>query len=908
MCAPICGDGQLLGAEACDDNDTDSGDGCSATCTIETGFTCAGAPSVCTAICGDGLVLGAEACDDDDTDAGDGCSATCTIETGFTCTGMPSMCTPICGDGLILGAEACDDADADAGDGCSATCTIEVGYGCVGMPSMCSPECGDGLVIAPETCDDDNIDAGDGCSNGCTIETGYSCMGMPSMCAAVCGDGLILGPEECDDADADAGDGCSATCTIENGYNCTGEPSVCVSVCGDGVLIAPEQCDDDNTIGGDCCSATCQVEVGCEQESNDTFATATDWDLLNVGGQMKAFITPATDKDIYSFTVPAGTTGAVTAETLDGFLGTSCASNLVDTRITIFNGAFVQLILNDDKATNFCSRVSAIGLAPGEYYIEVIDSPLGNALTFDYTLALTITLAPCGDNIISNAVGEQCDDGAFINGDGCSGLCRLECINEVEPNGTAVTANGPFTPTNELGSFHCGAVNALADADFYRIDLTATADLRIETFDLNGPSLCSGNFATVVQLRASDGVTVLASNSTAGVNNCSLLDSSTAVAARHLAPGTYYVRVEESGNNQLIGGYSVLVSYNALCGDGVIEGFEECDGGPTCTATCDRAPACGDGFIDAPEVCDDSNMLGGDGCSSACQFEVQPEVEPNGTTAQADARALDPTPVLITGDARVSGSINVVGDLDLFRIQLAAPQVVRFETFNSAGLDCGGLTTTLRVLDSGGLLISTDAGLVNSSYASGIGTGVVGQGLCSALVLNLAAGTYYARVEETGGDGVIAAYQLQVKTLASAGSEAEVNNTLAQANVITGRDVFVLGGHQVISDTDFYAITVPQGGSVRAEIIEGNAETCESQGVDSFVSLLNAAGTVLTSDDLQGRGFCSLIDGTGAATSIDPGAHNLDAGTYYLKVEAANQSNMNSAQFDYRLAITIRTP
>jgi cysteine-rich repeat protein len=821
--------------------------------------------------------------------------------------GMPSLCTAICGDGLILGAEQCDDDDTDPGDGCSATCMIETGYGCAGMPSLCSPVCGDGMIINPESCDDGDTTPGDGCSNACVLEPGFICLGIPSVCTPVCGDGLVVGAEECDDSDTTGGDGCSATCTVEAGYNCAGAPSVCTSVCGDGVLVAPEQCDDGNNTNGDCCSSTCQIEVGCELEPNDTFATAMDWDLLNVGGQMKGLITPATDKDIYSFTVPVGMTGAVTAETLDGFLGTACSSNLVDTRLTLFNSAFAQLVLNDDTAANYCSRLSAIGLAPGEYYVEVIDSPLGGALTFDYTLQLTITLAPCGDNVISNAVGEQCDDGGLLNGDGCSGACRLECITEVESNGTFGTANGPFTPSNALGSFHCGAITPIADLDFYRIDLTATADLRIETFDLNGPSSCTGNFATRVELRASDGVTVLASDSAAGVNNCSLVDSSTAVAARHLAPGTYYVRVEESGNNAAIAGYSVLVSYNALCGDGVVEGFEECDGGPTCTATCDRVPVCGDGFIDTPEVCDDSNTMNGDGCSSACQFEVQPEVEPNGTLAEADARALDPTPVLITGDARVSGSIGAVGDLDLFRIDLAAPQVVRFETFNSTGLDCGGLTTTLRVLNSGGLLLSSDSGLSNASYASGIGTGGA-SGQCSALVLNLAAGTYYARVEETNNDGLIAAYQLQVKTLASVGSEAEVNDTLAQANVITGRDVIVFGDHQVNADVDFYAITVPQGASIRAEVIEGGAETCESNGIDSFLSLLNAAGTVLTSDDIQGRGFCSLIDGTGITGPNDSGAHNLTAGTYFLRVEASPSASIPNGQFDYRLAVTVRAP
>jgi cysteine-rich repeat protein len=45
--------------------------------------------------CGDGLVSSGEACDDGSVTAGDGCSATCQIEPGYGCTGAPSVCTPL---------------------------------------------------------------------------------------------------------------------------------------------------------------------------------------------------------------------------------------------------------------------------------------------------------------------------------------------------------------------------------------------------------------------------------------------------------------------------------------------------------------------------------------------------------------------------------------------------------------------------------------------------------------------------------------------------------------------------------------------------------------------------------------------------------------------------------------------
>lgn len=86
-------------------------------------YTCAGPP----AVCGDGAIAGAEGCDDDGTVAGDGCSATCAPEAGWTCSGAPSSCATTCGDGVKAGAEECDDGAANGVNApCSASCTAQV--------------------------------------------------------------------------------------------------------------------------------------------------------------------------------------------------------------------------------------------------------------------------------------------------------------------------------------------------------------------------------------------------------------------------------------------------------------------------------------------------------------------------------------------------------------------------------------------------------------------------------------------------------------------------------------------------------------------------------------------------------------------------------------------------------------
>ncbi len=48
--APECGDGDIETGEECDDNNVDPEDGCSATCQVESGWTCSGEPSVCSPV------------------------------------------------------------------------------------------------------------------------------------------------------------------------------------------------------------------------------------------------------------------------------------------------------------------------------------------------------------------------------------------------------------------------------------------------------------------------------------------------------------------------------------------------------------------------------------------------------------------------------------------------------------------------------------------------------------------------------------------------------------------------------------------------------------------------------------------------------------------------------------------
>ncbi|MFH2005549.1 MAG: DUF4215 domain-containing protein [bacterium] len=69
----------------------------------------------------------------------------------------------------------------------------------------------------------------------------------------------------------------------------------------------------------------------------------------------------------------------------------------------------------------------------------------------------------------------------------------------------------------------------------------------------------------------------------------------------------------------------------ADCGNGVLEGDEECDDGNNlngdgCTGFCllEGGPVCGNGIIEGTEACDDGNSTPGDGCAADCTLEVAP--------------------------------------------------------------------------------------------------------------------------------------------------------------------------------------------------------------------------------------------------------------------------------------------
>jgi cysteine-rich repeat protein len=255
-----CGDGVVRGMEQCDDGNTVSGDGCSATCLNEI-----------VAVCGDNMVEGNEECDDGNTTNGDGCSAVCTTETG------PGNGT--CASPFVLMVTNTNGTLQGSGEGDTSTSTNQVGEAlCDGFNSgagkdhvwkftLTAPS--DVYILMDDASEFDTVmrvlgspcdtateiaeyTGADGCADG---EGAEEFMGYVALAAGTyyividgyeagdegmyafdfmaipttCGDGELDPLEFCDDGNSATSDGCNTKCEVEDGYTCDfSSPSVCM--------------------------------------------------------------------------------------------------------------------------------------------------------------------------------------------------------------------------------------------------------------------------------------------------------------------------------------------------------------------------------------------------------------------------------------------------------------------------------------------------------------------------------------------------------------------------------------------------------------------------------------------------------------------------------------------------------
>nr|HPH68127.1 proprotein convertase P-domain-containing protein [Kofleriaceae bacterium] len=645
----ICGNGIVDAGEACDDGNTNFGDGCNASCRIETGYACGGAPSTCNVVCGDSLLVGPERCDDGNQINNDGCSATCNLE--LTCTGGA---TPVIFTSTDV-AKAIPDLSA-----VSSVVTVgtlgTVRKAIVAVGSLVHPAVGDltidlinpagqarRLMQTPflftpaanlrSTIFNDSAATALASANftqapfvgswkpSATLSTsaavdflGQAAPGTWSLrigdsflsqsgtleawslglCIdqnAICGDGIVVAGETCDDGNTVNGDGCTSTCGTEGGYTCVGAPSVCTFGCGAGETL---------------------VTV-----SNTTATTVPDGDSIGLLSPLTVTTAGLVRSVTPALSISHGQVSQLTVSLLSPFGGerqlasggtganysatsfNDGAPRSITGGLAPFSGQFRPLQTISGNPPNGHSNQSAAGI----WQLRVRDNSAGTVGTLNsWSLRVCVdTSTPklCGNGIVE--AGESCDDGNAGNGDGCSSTCGIELTCGVGETRVVQRASGmPFNVTpavsqSPLAIATAGVVSkALVVFDAVASSNGALSSTLIAPSGQRAPltSFGDSNFAgTMFDDSAATNFTSGATPHTGRWKPATALSTLAGVTAN----GTW--KLEASNyNGALVRGWTL-----AVCVDAV--------------------GRCGDGQLQFGETCDDGNVANGDGCNDACRID-----------------------------------------------------------------------------------------------------------------------------------------------------------------------------------------------------------------------------------------------------------------------------------------------
>jgi cysteine-rich repeat protein len=604
-----CGNGLKEGAEACDDGDTSSGDGCSASCTVESGWSCSGnTPTVCAEVCGNGVVTSGEECDDGNTSNGDGCTSSCSEQSGWSCSGSPSSCSTTCGDGIPAGAESCDDGNATDTDACRNTCVYaSCGDGVVqsngadgvngtsddedcdtsGESASCDDNCsavvcGDQNIneSAGEQCDDGNSANTDACLNSCALAScgdGYVRSGLEvceppgvGTCAANCTEAKGIGEtsiQEVNYAQSSSRRGPPAHCgngllEPEKGETCdegrfNGLSPLCNrwcsdTFCGDGVVqTQSEECEpiretDGMYVAQMCGGRMCTIPV-CNDE--EVCMGGCTWVFLAACREQQTSSALAlfpSDSSSQPMT-PVSLSASSVAIAFD-FASSSSAEDV--TSLPSAPEATSSSVSNSQMSQSFGPQSCGNGIREAG---ELCDDGERNSDVLSDSCRTNCSTPACGDRVTD--YGEECDDGNNILGDGCTPLCtRSLCGNSVLEAGE-----------------ECDDGNRNSDSQ---------------------PDSCS---TRCLLPRCGDGI----------------LDASFGEACD-----------QGYDNSNTVSDRCRLNCARPHCGDGIKDQNEQCDDGnasnlDSCSTSC-SVVSCGNAIVDWNETCDDGNTLSGDGCSSRC--------------------------------------------------------------------------------------------------------------------------------------------------------------------------------------------------------------------------------------------------------------------------------------------------
>jgi cysteine-rich repeat protein len=469
--------------------------------------------------------------------------------------------SPACGNRILEGTEQCDDGNTASGDSCNATCQIESLGSVSGIDQR---QTFSGAIVPAHRVDYYQVTLPQAAYIVATtgVPTVGQCVGDADTVVRLWDDTLQL-LATADDTGASA---CGELSPLFYGQDTLPAGSYWVSVesyraegsiaayqvaistflpgCGNGVIEDTEQCDDGNTAADDGCSAQCTLE--------------TSGAISGAGGSATVTLGPPDSPAVFvEVTVLAGQ--SITATTSDGMGGCPTPNTmfLVDQAFTTSYG----FAPGNGGCANIDPSVDtwAANLPAGTYLLGLFTDVGGTG--GQVVVDVIISNAVCGNGILEDLAGEQCDDGGTAPGDGCDASCDFEgnISVESEPNNTSGQANplnltrgGPVVTVT-------GSINPLGDQDYYAFTVPTgqTASLVARTYPVLGdPTSCSFSQDTLLELFDGTGTSIAMNDDDENRNGfCSLLNAASDAGSANLPAGTYHLVVRHFDGSETFSGY-----------------------------------------------------------------------------------------------------------------------------------------------------------------------------------------------------------------------------------------------------------------------------------------------------------------------------------------------------------------
>ena len=429
----------------------------------------------------------------------------------------------------------------------------------------------------------------------------------------ICGDGFLDPGEVCDDGNTIGQDGCDANCYDE--------------ICGNGILQwdLGETCDDGNTVDGDGCDHECGKEVNsCFMsivvgplpfaDTNTTCGRGntqqdTCLNYYDNGEELHYEFTIAEDLCV----------------TIEMVTDTTYTGMVIDDECPI---AATDCIAYQTNSGSGGVSLPGLNLSAGTYYVMIDTWPLPECIdSFDLTIEPCATTgACCVDAVCTDDVLEANCTGTWFLGDECTEIVCPPANDDCEDKQFVGEGTYAFSTFSATQDWFDGDHSSLDAEIWYNYHAGATGAAMIHT---------CGSFDTVMEIY--DGCdcppTTTAELGYNDDHGPACRGTSASIQLDVTMGNCYKIRLGGFNSGEGEGVLTIDEFIPNICGNGYLEGDEDCDDGNLidddgCDSDCTISCFCGDGVlndsVECGEECDDGNTAWGDGCDPYCDFDTPP--------------------------------------------------------------------------------------------------------------------------------------------------------------------------------------------------------------------------------------------------------------------------------------------